>query len=148
MMNFLVAGMVGTVALAGVGGAPAKPTAKFLKAVAQVESGGNDWLVGDKHLRQKAYGRYQIRQPVCDDYNRAHGTNIRACDLRGPAKRLLAEKICRWYLVNTRPKYPTKKVTGTEEKFARTWNGGPNGVRKPATLKYWHKVERALQEGK
>ena len=53
----MVFGMVGEVAVTSVGGAQAKPTAKFLKAVAQVESGGNDWLVGDKHLRQKAYGR-------------------------------------------------------------------------------------------
>ena len=154
MMNLVTAGMVfgmvGEVAVTSVGGAQAKPTAKFLKAVAQVESGGNDWLVGDKHLRQKAYGRYQIRQPVCDDYNRAHGTNTRACDLRGPAKRALAEKICRWYLANTRPKYPKRvgAVMTAEERFARTWNGGPNGVRKPITKKYWHKVERVLEKRK
>ena len=148
-MNLWLTGMI---AVTVIGGTRAKPTVKFLKAVAQVESGGNDWLVGDKHLRQKAYGRYQIRQPVCDDYNRAHGTNICASDLRGQAKRGVAEKICRWYVIIHRPKYSNqkiaKRVMTVEEVDARTWNGGPNGVRKPATLKYWRKVERVLRKQK
>ena len=117
-MDFLITGMV---AMAVIGEARAKPTAKFFEAVAQVESGGNDWLIGDKHLRQKAYGRYQIRQPVCDDYNRAHKTNIRAADLRGQAKDLLARKICQWYVISNTPKKLLARVKKNERKEETMW---------------------------
>jgi hypothetical protein len=30
------------------------------------------------------------------------------------------------------------------EAIARTWNGGPNGVRNARTLHYWNKVSREL----
>jgi hypothetical protein len=30
------------------------------------------------------------------------------------------------------------------EDAARNWNGGPNGYRKSATEKYWHKVAAVL----
>ena len=40
-----------------------------------------------------------------------------------------------------------RRKTGKEptaEVLARIHNGGPNGWRKPATLKYWHRVKAAM----
>ena len=115
----------------------------LIQALIVAESGGNDRAIGDKHLRDKAYGPLQIRQPVCDDYNKAHGTYYRASDLVGD--RALSKKICEWYLTT----YGSKKRLGREPTFqdlARIWNGGPDGWRKPSTLEYWKKVERAMKE--
>jgi hypothetical protein len=115
----------------------------LLQAITIVESGGNDWAIGDRHLRQKAYGAYQIRQPVCDDFNDAHGTNYQAEDMLGNWK--LSEKICRWYLTT----YGSKKSLGhdpTLEDLARIWNGGPKGWKKNSTKGYWRKVAKQLKK--
>ena len=36
----------------------------------------------------------------------------------------------------------------TDEARARTWNGGPSGMKKAATVGYWNKVKAALQFGR
>src|SRR3989344_2163997 len=82
---------------------PVKSLGLLLQAIAMVESGEDDWAFGDGHLRQKSYGVYQIRQPMCDDYNQAHGTKHRAEEMLG--NRELSGKICRWYLTT----YGSKK---------------------------------------
>jgi len=115
----------------------------LLQAIAMVESGGNDWAIGDRHLRQKAYGVYQIRQPMCDDYNLAHGTKHRAEEMLG--NRQLSGEICRWYLTT----YGSKKRLGHEptlEDLARIQNGGPNGWKKSSTKGYWRKVAKQLKK--
>ena len=46
-------------------------------------------------------------------------------------------------------RYCTERRLGrkpTDQDRARMWNGGPNGHRKSATLKYWDKVEKAMEE--
>ncbi len=115
----------------------AKGLACLIEALILVESGGNDGAIGDRHLKQKAYGPLQIRQPLCDDYNRAHGTNYRAKVMLGNRK--LSKQVCRWYLMN----YGTKKLIGrapTPEDLSRIWNGGPKGWQKRSTESYWKKV--------
>ena len=115
----------------------------LIKALILVESGGDDSVVGDKHLRDKAYGPLQIRQPVCDDYNRVHGTNYRAGIVLGNRK--LSEKICSWYTNH----YATKSRLGrspTDEDRARIWNGGPDGWKRSSTKAYWQKVSRELKK--
>lgn len=115
----------------------------LIRALIVVESEGNDHAIGDRHLAQPAYGPLQIRQPVCDDYNRAHGTAYRAGNLIG--NRRLSIRICRWYLnYHGRHLEQTQSRPVTTKDYVRIWNGGPNGVHKPATLKYWRKVERIL----
>lgn len=32
------------------------------------------------------------------------------------------------------------------ERMARRWNGGPDGDKKPSTIKYWHKVLKRLKK--
>ena len=50
-------------------------TPQLLKAVMVVESNGRN-VIGDKHLENKAYGYFQIRQPAVDDVNKIFGINI------------------------------------------------------------------------
>ncbi len=130
------------IALAGVSRA-AEPSDALITALIQVESSGNDRAVGDKHLKQKAYGPLQIRQPVCDDINRRYGTSYKAQDCLG--NRELSIKLCKQYI----GMYATSKRLGhtpSNEDMARIWNGGPNGFRKVSTEKYWEKVRTVLME--
>ncbi len=121
----------------------AKTIASLITVLIQVESGGDDRAVGDKHLKQKAYGCLQIRQPVCDDYNDHHGTAYRAEQMRG--NRELSVKVCRWYL-----EYYGARLgrAATEQDCARIWNGGPNGWKRQSTRGYWKKVQENRKEGR
>ncbi len=110
---------------------------RLLPALAKVESNGNPRAVGDSG---KALGELQIWSVVVQDVNRVHGTRYTHRDAFDPAK---ARDICRRYLAI----YCTPKRLGrqpTMEDAARIWNGGPNGHRKSATEKYWHKVAQVL----
>lgn len=116
---------------------------ELVTALIAVESGGDDNAVGDKNLKNKAYGPLQIRQPCVDDYNRWHGTSYSAEDCLG--NRELSITICISYVNH----YATEKRLGripTDEDKARIWNGGPNGWKKESTRTYWTKVKRALEK--
>jgi hypothetical protein len=119
-----------------------EPSASLVEALIQVESGGDDSVVGDTNLKNKAYGCLQIRQPCVDDVNRALGTNYRAEDCQND--RSLSIKIFECYI----GLYATKKRLDrepTDEDRARIWNGGPNGWKKSSTEKYWTKVKKELK---
>ena len=121
------------VAAAVVAGGVDGPSKAEIAVHIQHESGGNDWAVGDHHLRQKAYGPLQIRQPVCDDINRHYGTHYRAEQCRG--NRALSIRLAQAYWGI----YATKKRLGrapTALDRAGIWNGGPNGHRRVSTSKY------------
>ena len=110
---------------------------RLIPALSKVESNGNPRAVGDSG---KALGELQIWSVVVQDVNRVHGTRYTHRDAFDPAK---ARDICRRYLAI----YCTPKRLGrqpTMEDAARIWNGGPNGHRKSATEKYWHKVAQVL----
>ena len=116
---------------------------RLISALVLKESSGNDMAVGDKNLKNKAYGPLQIRQPAVDDYNRWHGTDYKAEDCLGNRK--LSVAICESYFAH----YATKRRLGknpTDEDRARIWNGGPNGYRKESTEKYWSGVKQILAE--
>jgi hypothetical protein len=121
----------------------AQPSEKLIAALITVESSGNDQAVGDKHLRQKAYGCLQIRQPVCDDINRRYGTSYKAEDCLGNRK--LSIEFCKLY-IDMYAKSSRLGRTPTDEDKARIWNGGPNGWRRPSTEGYWKKVHKALED--
>lgn len=116
---------------------------ELLMLLIAVESGGDLNAVGDKHLKNKAYGPLQIRQPVCDDVNRHFGTKYRAEAMLG--NRELSEKVCEMYLSI----WATEVRIGrkvTDQDRARIWNGGPKGWQKKSTLGYWAKVQKAKQK--
>lgn len=110
---------------------------RLIPALEQVESGGNPDARGDGN---RAWGILQIWEVVIQDVNRVKGTSYVHADAFDPEK---ARAICRAYLSI----YCTPRRLGrqpTMEDAARIWNGGPNGHKKPATLKYWAKVQRRL----
>ena len=110
---------------------------RLIPALEQVESAGDPSAIGDNG---RALGVLQIWDVVVADVNRAKGTRYTHADALDPVK---ARAICRAYLSI----YCTQKRLGrapTMEDAARIWNGGPNGHRKAATVKYWQKVARAL----
>lgn len=115
----------------------------LIKALIWVESGGNDYAIGDTHLADKAYGPLQIREPVCIDVNRKYGTDHLAQDCLG--NRLLSEDICRKYLGMYANPYLLRRPV-TDEDRARIWNGGPNGYKKWSTQLYWWRVKRYLRQ--
>jgi len=119
-----------------------QPSDHLISALIQVESSGHNDAIGDKHLKQKAYGCLQIRQPAVDDYNRWHGTNHKAEDCLG--NRSLSVAICKSYI----GRYATESRLGrkpSDEDKARIWNGGPNGWKSSGTVGYWKKVKALLK---
>lgn len=121
--------------------------AAFFRSVARVESQNRDYVVGDLHLRHRAYGRYQIRQPYLDDVNRVAGKDVVRTwghlltlrDMRDPEKARYAMRI---YMAHYGKRYT--RITGllpTAAIYARIHQGGgPNGWRTPVTLSYARKV--------
>lgn len=105
---------------------------ELVDALIQVESQGNDNAIGDKNLKDKAYGCLQIRKPCVDDVNRSLGTNYKAEDMLGNRK--LSIEVFNQYM--------ELYAKGQSDEYkARTWNGGPSGFKKVATEIYWQKVK-------
>ena len=127
----------------------------FLAILIAVESGGDPTAVGDKHLRNKAYGVLQIRQPYLDDVNKHYkavilehwGRPLTLEDIKEPA-------IARWVTIQYLTHYGKRytRMTGkkpTFEIYARMHNGGLNGwteKRRPKTENHWEKFQRKARE--
>lgn len=114
---------------------------KLIQALISVESKGDDFAIGDRHLKNKAYGCLQIRKPYVDDVNRVFGTKYIAQECLG--NRALSISLLKRYMTI----YATAKRLGravTAQDIARIHNGGPNGWRRAATLVYWNRVRRLL----
>jgi len=118
------------------------PKVKVIDAIAIVESDRNPYEIGDKNLINKAYGIYQIRKPVTNEYNAAHHTHYRPEDCLGNVE--LSKKICGWYddhWVKYWQKHLKRQMTVSEK--VRIWNGGPTGWKKKSTVQYAAKVYAA-----
>ena len=105
--------------------------AALLAALLAVESGGNDLAIGD---HGRARGALQIHAGVVQDVNRHHGTRYTHRDMHDRAK---AVRVASLYLATYAP-------GASPEVQARTWNGGPRGATKAATLGYWGRVKRQM----
>jgi len=115
---------------------------ELVDALILVESGGNDYAIGDLDLKDKAYGCLQIRKPCVDDVNRFFGTKHKAEDMKG--NRELSKDVFAKYISI----YATESKIGrpvTDEDRARIWNGGPTGWKRESTVAYWKKVEAKLR---
>lgn len=97
------------------------------------ESGGNDRAIGDRKLRDKAYGPLQIRQPVITDVNRRYGTKYRPEQMLGN-RALSIEVAKKYWAIYATEKRLGRPVTAVDR--AGIWNGGPNGWKSSATAKY------------
>ena len=112
---------------------------QLLNAICQVESGGReDCADGDGG---RSIGPFQISQSYWEDAVESDpGLRGSWNDCR---KRAYAERVVRAYM--------RRYVPGAWQRLdaaviSRTHNGGPTGARNPATLAYWRKVEKALQQ--
>ena len=120
----------------------------FLAALMAIESGGDPDAVGDLHLKNKAYGLYQIRQPYLTDVNRILRKSLTLEDIRGKGSEQIAANAVKVYLIHYGKRYA--RITGkqpTMEVYARMHNGGPNGWKKDSTLGYWEKFQGAFKRG-
>lgn len=110
----------------------------LLDAICKVESNCDPDAVGDGG---KAIGPYQIWKVYWLDaveFDPSIGGSYDDCLNKG-----YAEKVVRAYWA----RYATERRLGrpvTDEDRARIHNGGPNGYKKTATLKYWKKVKDVL----
>jgi hypothetical protein len=111
----------------------------FVMALIMQESGGNNLAIGDNGA---AHGPLQIHRCCVDDvnkYRKAQGWK----QYKFPSDcydRKKAESILATYL----HLYANKERLGREptvEDYARIWNGGPNGYKRKATVKYWVKLK-------
>ena len=118
---------------------------KLLNAIKNVESSGNASAIGDNG---KAVGAYQIHKVYVDDVNnimerKGFKTRFTYSDRFNAHKSRIMTCV---YLNHYGKVYERK--TGKKaslEVLARIHNGGPNGYKKQATLKYWHKVKKRLK---
>jgi len=109
-----------------------------LRAIRVVESNNNPDAVGDNG---NAIGIYQIWRTYWTDATEFSGIGGTYRDCFKPE---YADKIVRAYM----KRYATKRRLGrepTQEDISRIHNGGPNGYKKTATLKYWDKVKAVLE---
>jgi len=109
--------------------------AALLDAIKKVESGGDSEAVGDGGA---SIGILQIQRCCWDDVKNTKA--LKGYVYKDCFKPHVAEIVFREYI----KRYATKKRLGHEPTFedkARIWNGGPNGYKKKATLKYWEKVK-------
>lgn len=108
--------------------------ARFLDALAAVESGGDDAAVNE---REDAHGRFQIRAAYLADANRFLGSSYTLADMHDQAK---AERVVMAYLRH----YGTERGVTSLYDLARIHNGGPKGAEKRSTLDYGARVWEAL----
>ena len=102
-------------------------------AVAFVESRGDPRAV---NRRENAVGIVQIRPILVRDCNR----------IMGREKYTLADRLGveqSWQMFRLYSRYYAPR--GTPEIWARNWNGGPTGWKKPATVGYWQKVKAQME---
>lgn len=108
----------------------------LVDAIHMVETGGR--LGPIKGDGGAALGPLQIHRACWQDAN-LPGKYEDVADL-AYAKRVFAAYMAR---------YATERRLGrpvTDEDRARIWNGGPNGYKKQATVKYWEKVRKAMNK--
>tara|TARA_R100000951_G_scaffold109933_1_gene107557 strand:- start:430 stop:948 length:519 start_codon:yes stop_codon:yes gene_type:complete len=111
---------------------PALDHERLYRALVEQESGGNPHAVGDGG---RAVGVLQIHPIMVRDVNRILGYDRWTLQDRWSAaeSRAMLEVYLGHY-----------GATSYEE-AARKWNGGPDGPSKEATVPYWEKVRRVLE---
>ena len=110
-----------------------------LAAIRTVESNNSPDAVGDSG---NAIGVYQIWRSYHRDALEFSTIGGTYSDCFNPD---YADRVVRAYM----KRYATEKRLGrevTQEDIARIHNGGPNGHKKKATLKYWEKVKKLLNK--
>jgi len=105
------------------------PFENVWKAVCQVESSGDPFAIGDKHLKEWSYGISQIRQVRLDHYYDRTGIRYYEKDMFSPAK---SKQVFMYFADQIGP-YNLEKVI-------RNWNGSGK-----KTYKYLAKVKNQMR---
>ncbi len=114
---------------------------RLIEALIQVESGGKEDCVGDKHLIIPSIGVLQIRPIMVREINRI--LKIQGKDKRYKNKdRYSRVKSIEMFIIWR--DYHHKD--DSDEVISRCWNGGPKGYKRKKTLHYWNKVQKALKK--
>jgi len=101
----------------------------LIAAIIQVESGGDTLAYNSK---EDAVGCLQIRPIMVREVNRLLGKDsFTLSDRWSKVKSIQMFNILRSHLKGA-----------SDEKIARTWNGGYNGHNIPQTMQYWNKVKK------
>ena len=104
------------------------PFENLFKAVCQVESSGNRFAIGDKHLKEWSCGIAQIRQVRIDDYFRRTGIRYTTDDM------FCSEKSREVFM-----HYASQNNPHDLMKIAKSWNGSGD-----MTIAYWSKIRKHL----
>ena len=115
-------------------------SSNLLSAICKVESNCEEDAVGDNG---NAIGPYQIWEIYWKDAVEFNPSLRKNHTYEDCTNKEYAEQIVLAYW----QRYATEKRIGrpvTDEDRARIHNGGPNGYKKKATLKYWKKVQKEL----
>ena len=108
---------------------------KLIQALINVESSNND---NAYHSGEDAAGCLQIRRTMVRDVNRI---------LRRQKSQIRFDFEDRWdrqKSIEIFKIYCNHYNLTTPEEKARCWNGGPRGLQKLATKRYWKKVKKQL----
>jgi len=103
----------------------------LLSALMAVESGGDPFA---HNKAEDARGVLQIRKIMVADVNRIYSTTYKHNQCWDEDTSIM---LCVLYLRHY--------GADSYEAAARSWVGGPNGMTKPSTFKYWMKVQREIQ---
>ena len=117
-----------------------KELTRVLQAIRIVESNNTPSAVGDGG---NAIGVYQIWESYWKDATEFSNLGGKYRDCFVPE---YADRVVRCYM----KRYATPRRLGREatmQDISRIHNGGPNGYKKQATIKYWEKVEKILNAG-
>jgi len=118
-------------------GADEQNYSSLLKAIRMVESDDNPNAIGDNGL---ALGAYQIHYSYWFDatqYDKSIGGSYNDCTDTNYATKIV---LAYWHRYA-----PDALSNGDDETLARIENGGPKGASKDATLPYWNKVQKAME---
>ena len=108
---------------------------QVLHAIISVESNGRD---NAHRVKEDAVGCLQIRRTMVRDVNRILRRN-------GSSKRYrYKDRWNRQLSIEMFDIYCKHYNLITPEEKARCWNGGPKGLQKLSTKRYWEKVKRRL----
>jgi hypothetical protein len=112
----------------------------LVEAMIQVESGGNDSIIGDKHIiGGEAVGCLQIRPIMVKEIN--HQLKRNGLEPRFTMDdRYSRNKSIEMFNVYVELLHQNH----SDEHIARNWNGGPKGYKRKSTEKYWVKIQREM----
>lgn len=110
-----------------------KPYEKIWKAVCKIESSGNPLAYHMEDNGFASIGIVQIQGSRINDFKAISGINYSLMDMYSPDK---AKRVFMWYASEINPNNP--------EMISRLWNGGPSGMSKKSTIKYWKLIQKVL----